>query len=523
MGEWPTLRDLTPVIIGVGEASERIEAPNYVAHSPVDLAAQAARAALDMALGTATLAAHIDVIAAIRQFEVSGPRAVAPFGRADNFPRAVGKRIGADPVRAILEPVGGQGPQHLVNEFAQAIALGKIGMALICGSEAISTVRHLTARGETRDWSESVGGQLEDRGFGERMLTRDLTDHGVRSAITAYALCENARCARLGLGRADYRLEMGRLFAPFTRVAAGNPHAMSRQVHTAEDLATVTELNRLTSDPFPRRLVARDQANQGAAVLITSVAKARELGVPEDRYVYLHGGADIAERTLIERRDLSSSPASVMAVERALAAAGVSIRDVAVFDFYSCFPIAVFNVRDGLGIAADDPRPLTVTGGLPYFGGAGNNYSMHAIAGVVRALRDAPGAFGLVCANGGILSKYSVGIYSTKPTAWRAFDNKALQGEVDAWPAPALAGTEAADGIIETYTIDYAAAAPRGIVIGRRARDGARFVAKTDEGDAIVKAMIDEDPLGARVSYAPNPEGLAVLKMFEPVRVRETA
>ena len=47
---------------------------------------------------------------------------------------------------------------------------------------------------------------------------------------------------------------------------------MSREVHTAEDLATVTASNRLTSDPFPRRLVARDQANQGAAVVLTSVA-----------------------------------------------------------------------------------------------------------------------------------------------------------------------------------------------------------------------------------------------------------
>ena len=40
-------------------------------------------------------------------------------------------------------------------------------------------------------------------------------------------------------------------------------------------------------------------------------------------------------------------------------------------------------------------RPFSMTGGLPYFGGAGNNYSMHAIASMVRALRDASGRAGL--------------------------------------------------------------------------------------------------------------------------------
>ena len=394
------MNDLTPVIIGVGEASERIDAPDYKALSPADLAGLAAQAALNDALSADELAPHVDVIAAIRQFEVSGPGAVAPFGCADNFPRAVARRIGADPARAILEPVGGQGPQHLVNEFAQAIGRGEMSMALLVGSEAISTVRHLQSKGESRNWSETIPGPLEDRGFGEPLLTRELPHHGARTPISLYAMAENARRARLGLDRKAYQLEMGRLFEPFTKVAAANPHAMAPEFHTAEELATVTPRNRLTSDPFPRWLVARDQANQGAAVLITSAGKARALGVPEDKFVYLLGGADARERTVIERQDLSRSPASVMAAKQALDVAGVGVGEVDLFDLYSCFPIAVFNVRDGLGVKADDPRPLTMTGGLPYFGGAGNNYSMHGIASMVRALRAKPGAIGFVGANG---------------------------------------------------------------------------------------------------------------------------
>jgi len=510
------LRDLTPIIVGVGEASERIDAGDYAAQSPAELAARAARAALDDALSVDRLAPAIDVIAAIRQFEISGPNAVAPFGRADNFPRAVARRIGADPARAILEPVGGQGPQHLVNELAESIARGEISLALICGAEAISTVRHLTSRGEKRDWSETIGSQLEDRGFGEPLLTAELARHGARTPINVYALFENARRARLRLGRTDYALEMAKLFAPFTRVAADNPHAMSQSIYTSEELATVTPSNRLTSDPYPRRMVARDQANQGAAVLLTSVARAQELGIPESRFVYLHGGADLKERTPIERQDLSRGPASVLAIKHALGAAGRRLDDIALFDFYSCFPIAVFNVRDGLGMSTTDPRPLTVTGGLPYFGGAGNNYSMHAIASMTRALRLQPDKFGLVAANGGFLSKYSVGIYSTRPADWKDFDSVLLQAEVDAWPAPPVQPGQGA-GAVETYTIDYSGPKPRAIVVGKLEANGARFVAMTDPEDATIAQMIiATDPLGAKVDSSLNDQGRAIIRSFVP-------
>jgi acetyl-CoA C-acetyltransferase len=508
--------DNTPVLIGVGEASERIDAPDDAALSPVELASAAARAALADA-GAPDLARHIDLIAAIRQFEVSGPNARPPFGASDNFSRSVGRRIGDDPARAVLEVVGGQGPQHLVNEFAHAIAAGEVGMALLVGSEAISTVRHLTGRGETRDWAESIGGQLEDRGFGnEPLLTRDIAQHGARTPIQIYAMFENARRARLGLGREAYALEMGRLFAPFTKVASANPHAMSREVYTPEELATVTGPNRLTSDPFPRRMVARDQANQGAAVLMTSVGRARALVVPEDRLVYLWGGADVRERTVIERRDLSTSPAAVGACRQALEAAGLDLAGVGAFDLYSCFPIAVFNICDGLGLAPDDPRGLTVTGGLPFFGGAGNDYSMHAIAGMVRKLRAHPGDVGLVGANGGFLSKYSVGVYSTAPKPWTGFDSRPLQAEVDAWPVPVLDPAFAGEAAVETYTIDYSGPQPRATVIGRSPA-GARIVAMAPaESAEVVGAMIAEDPLGGAVSVSPNAEGRTLVEAFKP-------
>lgn len=507
----------TPVIIGVGEASERIDASDYAALSPVQLASRAAQAALEDAHARQPIAPHVEVVAGVRQFEISGANAVAPFGRSNNFPRSVAKRIGADPKRAILEPVGGQGPQHLVNELAHAIGEGRMELGLIFGAEAISTVRHLTSQNEARDWSETIAGDLEDRGYGlEGLLTAELAAHGARTPIQVYALFENARRAKTGLDRQAYALEMGKLFAPFTQVAAANPHAMSQEVFDAEALATVTERNRLVADPFPRRMVARDQANQGAAVLIASAAKARALGVPQDRWVYLHGGADVAERTPIERRDLAAYPAAGLAARRALEVARIGADDVAMFDLYSCFPVAVFDVREELGLSADDPRPLTVTGGLPFFGGAGNNYSMHAIASMVRRLRDAPGAFGFVGANGGFLSKYSVGIYSSEPAEWRSFSSQDIQAEIDAWPPPSPAPDGADAGVVETYTIDYGRGAPAGVLIGRTA-EGARFVAMTDPEDpAIMQEMIAREPLGASIVCRRDERGRRIVSAFKP-------
>ena len=115
----------TPVVVGVGQAAERLGTPGYRRRSPVDLAADAARAALaDTGGDPAAIAAAIDTVAGIRQFEISSPAARAPLGRSDNYPRSVAGRIGAAPRRAILEVAGGRRPQHLVTELAAAIAGG---------------------------------------------------------------------------------------------------------------------------------------------------------------------------------------------------------------------------------------------------------------------------------------------------------------------------------------------------------------------------------------------------------------
>ncbi|WP_194290866.1 hypothetical protein [Nocardia aurantia] len=108
-------------------------------------------------------------------------------------------RVGADPARAVLEVGGGQSSQHPVTASAQAIADGTSSVALVFGSEAIPTVRHLAAGEPRPDFTETRGGQLEDRGYGlSGMVGRYSAAHGLTDATTHYALFENARRARSG-------------------------------------------------------------------------------------------------------------------------------------------------------------------------------------------------------------------------------------------------------------------------------------------------------------------------------------
>ena len=489
--------DRTPVIVGVGQVAERIGEPGWRGLSTADLAAWAAERALADAGAAQDLRPQIEVISSIRTFEDSGA-APSPFGKPDKFPLAVARRVGLTPKLAILEAVGGQSPVTALVEIAERIASGETRAGLVFGGEAISNTRHLAGQGDTRDWAEHDEGEIEDRGSA-RMLTALGIRHGIVSAPIAYALLENARRARLGMNREDYRAAMGELFAPFSAVAAGNPcSSAASEPLSAEEIATITARNRMIADPFPLKVVSRDQVNMGAAMLVMSTAAAREAGVPEDKWVYIHGAAQAAEPDILERADPAAYPAAAAALDTALAAAGKAIGEVDILDFYSCFPIAVFSTAiDHLGLSPDDPRGLTVTGGLPYFGGAGNGYSSHAIASTVERLRAAPRAYGLVGANGGFQSKYAALVLSTDPTRFPGW-SEAVQSR----PAPPeLAEVAEGTGTIETYTIAYGREGPAyGVVIGTLP-DGRRFIARSDD-PATLAAMETRDPLQAHVTLS---------------------
>jgi acetyl-CoA C-acetyltransferase len=424
----------------------------------------------------------------------------AAFGKSNNYPRSVMNRLGGDPARVVLEPVGGQSPQKLVTEAGNAIVAGDADVVMIMGSEPGSTARYFANRDDKPDFTEHVEGQLEDRGHQIFSYIDEYTiQHGLTGAPVQYGLLENARRSRLGLSVAEYRLKMAELFAPFSKVAAKNPFSSSPVERSVEEILTVTDDNRMICDPYPRLLVARDTVNQGAAAVLMSVEAARRLGVPEEKWVYLHGHADVIEQAMLDRVDLGAGPASVMAAQEALRVAGLGVDDMATFDLYSCFPFPVFVICEALGLSADDPRGLTLTGGLPYFGGPGNSYSLHAIAETVVEMRAKPGKFGFVGANGGILSKYSVGIYSTDPIEWRTDRSAELKEQIAALPKVEVTKQPDGAATIETYSVRYDWPIRTGIIVGRLDSNGSRFMATTDDDD-LVALMSDGDPLGANIS-----------------------
>jgi acetyl-CoA C-acetyltransferase len=247
------------------------------------------------------------------------------------------------------------------------------------------------------------------------------------------------------------------------------------------------------------------QVNQGAALILTSVARARELGVAQDRMVYLHGCADTIDIWNVTARiNYHSSPAIHAMGERAFAMAGKTLADMDFLDIYSCFPAAVQIACDELGIAHDDPRGLTVTGGLPYFGGAGNNYVMHSIATMMQRLRDNPGSFGMLNALGWFVTKHALGIYSTTPTSapWQREDPAAYQEAFTQADHPPFTETPRGDATIETYTVLHGReGAERGLVIGRL-NDGTRFLADTPDDAHLLTRLTQVEGVGLKGSVS---------------------
>lgn len=509
MAEQP--EDNTPVIVGVAQCSEELSVDLVSASSFVDLASQALASALNQT-GVGSLASHIDCLVATRGLVDSDPSQIFGFGRPDNHPAAIAKRVGATPKRCVLDCVGGQTPQKLVGEFFSELYAGTCDFVALCGSEVVQNVRAAQRQNIALDWSEQIGGEFEDRGLhnGTKLSCRADLEHQMFRPIQYYGLMETARRGRLGLNKADYELKMGEFFEQFSAVARNNPHALDRRGLSAAEIIADDPKNPEICSPYRKNLIAKDGVNLAAAVVMTTVGKARSLGIPEEHWVYLHGQADSAEPVLLERPDISSSPAMQSALKGALESASITADDIAAFDLYSCFPIVPMEACAYLGIKNGDPRPITMTGGLPFFGGPGNNYSMHGIVEVVEFVRQKAGAFGLVYANGGWMSKHSVGVYSTRPSnSWKPFDSTALQSALDRLPKKVIEYRPRGEALLESYIIEYVKGEPVVALIVASMKDtGRRCYAISNPKDTqTFKRMVDEDCLGETVFIDDDPRG----------------
>ncbi|HXC51351.1 MAG TPA: acetyl-CoA acetyltransferase [Candidatus Limnocylindrales bacterium] len=481
------------VLVGVGQCVQRDAAPDH-ARDPVALMADAARLAADDSTLGPRLLSQLSLVATVDTFAWQPACA----------PGLLAEAIGATPSRLVQSTVGGNTPQAYVNWLAGEIRSGKAGGAcLIAGVNVVASMMKARAAGVRLAWPTGGGGAPERFGDERPGGTDDENAHGLFLPSNTYPLFENAVRARRGLSVREHSLAIGRMFSRFTDVAAKNPISWFPVRRSAEELATPSENNRWVSFPYTKYLNAVMAVDQSAAVILMSAAEADRLGVPKDRRVWFLGGGAASEDpwNVSERPRFDACPSMKFAAEQAMAKAGTTVADLDFFDLYSCFPVAVELACEGLGIAEDDPRGLTLTGGLPYFGGPGNNYSLHGIAAMVEALRSRPGANGLVTANGWYLTKHAAGVYSSAPPSRPALAEPPASASRHEGQPVEVAKEPSGKAVVETYTVvcGKSGEPQTGIVLGRLAT-GARFLAHTPDDPALLEEWMTNEAIGRRGS-----------------------
>lgn len=233
--------------------------------------------------------------------------------------------------------------------------------------------------------------------------------------------------------------------------------------------------------PYPLLMNAFNTVNLAAAVILTSAKIASDLGVPEEKRVYLLGGAGRKEHeNFWERPNFHHSEAISTALDECLACSGLKMDDIDALDLYSCFPIVPKLACSHLGLPIlDSPKPLTLLGGLTSFGGAGNNYSMHAITEMSRQIRSNKVNNGLVLANGGVISYQHALCLSSRPRAASRYPDSRISSATVIGTSPPVDLFSEGEATIETYTVEFSRAGEpeTAFVVGRLKATGHRFVA----------------------------------------------
>ena len=483
-GDAPALHSdsTVPVLVGVAQIEQRDADPvEGRGKEPLALMIDAVRGAAADAGAPALL---------IRADSVRVTRGMWPY---ENPAKAVAQAIGSPGAETGVTMWGGDAVQSVLTESALEIQDGSREVVILTGAECGRTQAKARRANVNLDW-QSVPG-TPDRIFGEelKMRTRAEAVRGVSQPIQMYPIFENAIRHARGETLDGHMRRISALWAGFSRVAAGNPHAWMREPKTAEEIRTTTDFNRPVSFPYPKLMNSNSNVDQAAALILCSTAVAKRLGIPQDKWIHPWASTAAHDTYAVSNRDnLYSSPGIRIAGGRCLELADVTVDDIDHVDLYSCFPSAVQVAAAELGLGED--RPLTVTGGLTFGGGPLNNYVMHAVARMAEVLRGRPGDVGLVSSNGGFITKHAFGIYSTAPPV-APFRHEIPQDIVDATPTREAAATYDGTVEIESYTVMYGSRGPAQALSACLLEDGRRAWGSTDDPD-VMWAMVSEEFCG---------------------------
>ncbi|KAK5175147.1 uncharacterized protein LTR77_000284 [Saxophila tyrrhenica] len=508
----------TPVVVGVGDFVNRSKKVED-AIEPLELILRAIRAAVDdtglSGPEASKLQAQIDSLDIVKTWTWPYP----------DLCSLVAKRLEIKPTRRHYSEHGGNQPGKLFDEAARRIALGETKVAVLSGGEALASLtacaaaKQLPPPGWTK-LSEDVNSvfspstrELLPSGLPGKWTPptsdSDLPGlgarHGIGNPIQVYPLYENSFRARRRQSIADNHRESAQMYAEFASVAEQNQYAWSywSPAETEESIGTVSKKNRMICLPYPLLMNAFNTINLAGACILTSAENARELGIPSNRWIYPLGGAGTRDSDdFWERSEYWWSPAISRSIDAGLEASGLDKEDVDLFDFYSCFPIVPKLACEHLGIpSVKGAKPITLLGGLTSFGGAGNNYSMHAITEMVRQLREGKGKNGLVLANGGVVTYQAAICLSSSPRRDGLPYPSAnpLPAAVKDVQTPQVDEKAEGDAIIETYTVEFNrdGSPLRGFIVGRLKSNGHRFLGNHAD-DATLQQLCSQkvEPIG---------------------------
>ena len=495
----------TPVIVGIGEICDRPDTPDK-ALEPVALMAEALlRAESDAGAPLLRDASTIDLVGLVSW-------------RYNNPVALLCKKLNISPARQTNASMGGETPVRLIHEAALRIQAGEATTSLIVGGEAMNAVNKARKAKARLDWTPLASPEETVRVANSRIERSAIAKKlGINDPAAMYPLYEVALQAENGITPDQGRRDSAQLWSRYAAVAANNPYAWIGSAPSAEAIYTVDDNNRMVNWPYSKLMMANPAVNQSAAVIVTSLEKARASGIAEDKMVYLWGGGNASEsEDFLDRDSYTRSSAQQAVLDKAVAIAGGDARRFSKLELYSCFPVVPKMALSHLGLSAADISP-TVAGGLTFFGGPLNNYMSHACCAMVRELRQAPGELGLLYGQGGFVNKHHSLVLSTSAPTSPLEETLSLQADADrqrSTPPPRCPDDYQGPASIETYTVLYNrdGQAERGVLI-TRTTSGARGMASVPASDTHGLATLtspEHSAVGASGKIHLDADGLPV-------------
>lgn len=485
----------TPILVGVGQTLNRIEDISE-ALEPLEMMWRA----IQLAEADAECGAFLH--------QVQSVRVVRGMWNYKNPAKLLGERLRATNFETVGTLIGGNQNQAVINTTACEIRDGELDLVLITGAENGNSTTKARRQGIELPQTEAPGAY--DRVIGAEQQPEHHAFEvakGIQRATQVYPMYDNRIRFNRGETVPEHLERVSGLWSRFNDVGLRNPNAWVQTDMSAEEIRTPSANNRPISFPYTKFMNANMSVNMGAALIMTSTRKAKELGIPESKWVYpLAGVKGYDHFSASVREEFDTSPGIRKVAERLLDHSDVTADRLDYVDLYSCFPSAVQVAAKEYGLP--EHRDLTVTGGLTFGGGPLNNYVMHSIARTVELLRDHPGGKGLVTANGGNIYKHVHGTYGSEPPQ-NPFVADDVQSEINALPSRACLETYDGPATIESYTVMFDGFEPAiGHVACRTPGDERTWVNTTDR-ETVVAMTVDE--FCGRSVYVKNGKKLEVL------------